>query len=108
MKTRNDNQRHKNLLGGSPKQSTIAGSFIQNQNQIFLTLPLIRYQLLPLFFSEFKSESDDSECYFSSVFMNLDICVFLPYICILLNKLANYYFLSIFKTESMVMRAIQV
>ena len=91
-----------------PSKVPSLGVFIQNQNQIFLTLPLICYQLLPLFFSEFKSESDDSECYFSSVFMNLDICVFLPYICILLNKLADYYFLSIFKTESIVMQAIQV
>ena len=91
-----------------PSKVPSLGVFIQNQNQIFLTLPLIRYQLLPLFFSEFKSESDDSESYFSSVFMNLDICVFLPYICILLNKLADYYFLSIFKTESIVMQAIQV
>ena len=35
-------------------------------------------------FSASKSESE-SESDFSSVFMNLDICVFLPYICILLN-----------------------
>ena len=40
-------------------------------------------------FSESKSESDDTQSDFSSVFMNLDICVFLPYICILLNKLAD-------------------
>ena len=45
---------------------------IQNQNQVFL----IRYQLLSLFFSESKSESD-SEPDFSAVFINLGICVFL-------------------------------
>ena len=39
-----------------------------------------------------KSESDDSESDFSPVFMNLDICVFLPYICTLLNKLADDFF----------------
>ena len=31
-------------------------------------------------FSESKSESDDSESDFNSVFINFDICVFLPYI----------------------------
>ena len=44
-------------------------------------------------FSECKSESySESESDFSSVVMNLDIFVFLPYICILLNKLVNDYF----------------
>ena len=43
-------------------------------------------------FSESKSESDDSESDFSSVFMNLDIFVFVPYICILLNKLVDDFF----------------
>ena len=38
-------------------------------------------------FSESKSESD-----FSSMFMNLDLCIFLPYIYILLNKLADDLF----------------
>ena len=55
-----------------------------------------------------ESESDDSESDFNSVFMNLDICVFLPYICILLNKLTDDFFLSIFKTESIVTQAMQV
>ena len=54
-------------------------------------------------FSESKSESD-----FSSVFMNLNICIFSPYIYTLLNKLADGFFLSILKTESIVMQAIQV
>ena len=36
-----------------------------------------------------KSESDDSESDFNSVFINFDICVFLPYIYTLLNKLAD-------------------
>ena len=42
-------------------------------------------------FSESKSESesDDSESDFGSVFINLDICIFLPYIYTLLNKLAD-------------------
>ena len=35
-------------------------------------------------YSESESESD-----FSSVFMNLDICMFLPYIYTHLNKLAD-------------------
>ena len=43
-------------------------------------------------FSESKSESDDSESDFSSVFINLDICIFLPYIYTLLNKLAHDFF----------------
>ena len=38
-------------------------------------------------FSESKSESD-----FSSMFMNLDICVILPFIYTLLNKLADDFF----------------
>ena len=37
-------------------------------------------------FSESESESD-----FSSVFINLDICIFLFYVCILLNKLADSF-----------------
>ena len=47
--------------------------------------------LAPIF-SDSKSESDDSESDFNSVFMNLDICVFLPYIYTLLNKLADDFF----------------
>ena len=39
--------------------------------------------------SKSKSESDDPESDFSSVFINLDICIFLPYIYTLLNKLAD-------------------
>ena len=39
-----------------------------------------------------KSESDDSESDFNSVFINFDICVFLPYIYTLLNKLADDFF----------------
>ena len=34
-----------------------------------------------------KSESDDSESDFSSLFINLDICIFLPYIYTLYIKL---------------------
>ena len=43
-------------------------------------------------FSESKSESDDYEADFSSVFMNQDICIFLPCIYTLLNKLADDFF----------------
>ena len=43
-------------------------------------------------FSDSKSESGDSESHFSSVFINLDICVFLPYIYTLLNKLGDNFF----------------
>ena len=40
-----------------------------------------------------SSESNsESESDFSSVFMNLDICIFLPYIYTLLNKLADDFF----------------
>ena len=45
--------------------------------------------------SDFDSTSNsgsESESDFSSVFMNLDICVFLPYIYTLLNKLADDFF----------------
>ena len=43
-------------------------------------------------FSESGSEPDECESDFSSVFMNLDICIFLPYIYTLLNKLADNFF----------------
>ena len=43
-------------------------------------------------FSESKSESESE---FTSVFLNLDICVFLPYIYTLLNKLADDFFINI-------------
>ena len=39
-----------------------------------------------------KSESNNSESDFNSVFMNLGICVFLPYIYTLLNKLVDDFF----------------
>ena len=42
-------------------------------------------------FSKSKSESD-SESDFNSVLMNLGICVFLPYIYTLLNKLVDDFF----------------
>ena len=57
--------------------------------------------------SKSKSESDDSESGFNSVFMNFDICVFLPYIFTLLNNL-RMIFLSKFITESIVMQEMQV
>ena len=42
-------------------------------------------------FDSFSSESQ-SESDFSSVFMNLDICIFSPYIYTLLNKPADDIF----------------
>ena len=58
--------------------------------------------------SDFDSISDsDSESDSSSMFMNLDICIFLPCIYPLLNKLADG-FLSILITESIVIQAMQV
>ena len=51
------------------------------------------------------SESDYSESDFNSVCMNLDdICVFLPYIYTLLNKLVDDFFYLF----SIVMQAMQV
>ena len=44
-------------------------------------------------FSESKSESDDSESDFSSVFINLGVCLFLSYIYTLLNKLVGGFFI---------------
>ena len=58
-------------------------------------------------FSESKSKPD-SESDFNSVFMNSGICVFLFYIYTLLNKLVDNFFLSIVKTESIIMQAMQV
>ena len=55
-----------------------------------------------------KSESDDSESDFNSVFVNLDIYIFWLYIYTLLNKRADDFFLSIFITESIVMQAMQI
>ena len=42
-----------------------------------------------------KSESNDSESDFNSVFTNFDICVSLPYNYTLLNKLADDFFIKI-------------
>ena len=42
--------------------------------------------------SKSKPESDDYESDFNSVFINFDICVCLPYICTLLNKLVGDFF----------------
>ena len=44
--------------------------------------------------SNSKSESgfDDSESDFNSVFINFDVCGFLPYIYTLLNKLVDDFF----------------
>ena len=59
-------------------------------------------------FSKSKPESNDSEYDFNSVFINLDVYIFLPYIYTILNKLADGFFLFILKTESIVMQAIEV
>ena len=63
---------------------------------------------LSTFVPTFSESNSESESDFSSTFMNLDICVFLPYIYTLLNKLADDFFLSIFIIESIVMQAMQV
>ena len=39
-----------------------------------------------------ESEYDDSESDFNSVLMNLEICIFSPYIYTLLNKLPDNFF----------------
>ena len=58
---------------------------------------------------DYSSKSNsESESDFSSVFMNLDICIFLFYICIPLNKPADGFFLSILVTESIVIQAMKV
>ena len=44
-------------------------------------------------FSESKSKSDESESDFSSVFMNLEICIFIFYIYTLLNKIADDFYI---------------
>ena len=45
-------------------------------------------------FSESKSKSDESESDFSSVFMNLEICIFIFYIYTLLNKIADDFYIN--------------
>ena len=45
--------------------------------------------------SKSKSESNDPESDFNSVFINFDICVFLPYSYSLLNKLLDDFFIKI-------------
>ena len=57
-------------------------------------------------FSESKSESDESESDFSSVFINLEIYIFLAYIYTLVNKLADDFF-YLFLKQSIVMLAMQ-
>ena len=59
-------------------------------------------------FDSISESGSESESDLSSVFINLDICIFFPYIYALLNKLADGGFLSIFITESIVMQAMQV
>ena len=61
--------------------------------------------------SNFDSSSEsnsESESDFSSVFMNLDICIFSSYTYTLLNKFADDFFKSILNTGSTVMQAMQV
>ena len=56
--------------------STIAGSFYSESEPDFSNFAINFLSTFALIFSESKSESDDSESDFNSVFMNLDICVF--------------------------------
>ena len=51
--------------------------------------------VINLLSSKSKSESDDSESDFNSVFINFDICVFLPYVYSLLNNFADDFFIKI-------------
>ena len=64
--------------------STITGSFYSESEPDFSNFDINSLSS--------KSESDDSESDFNSVFINFDICVFLPYIYTLLNKLADDFF----------------
>ena len=59
-------------------------------------------------FYESKSESDESESDFSSVFMNLGICIFSFLYLHSSKKIFGWLFLSIFKIESIVMQVMQV
>ena len=59
-------------------------------------------------FSESKSESDYSESDFNPMSINVDVYIFSPSVYTLLNKLEDGFFISILKTESIVMQAIQV
>ena len=72
---------------GSPKQVPLQGVFESKVSKMsysesepnFSNFAINSLSTFPPIFSEFESESDESEY----------ICVFLPYICILLNKLAD-------------------
>ena len=107
MKTKNDYLHQTKTSGGSPEQSTIAGRFYSESERNFSNFAINSLSTFAPIFSESKSEADDSESDFSSV--NLDICLdhikSRPYICILLNKICGLFFLSVFKTESIVMQA---
>ena len=48
--------------------------------------------LLSISASIFSESESESESDFNSVFTNLDICVFLPYIYTILNKLVDHFF----------------
>ena len=50
MKNSNNNQHHKNLTGGSPKQSNIAGSFCPSIKKVITEVLLILPLYLILFF----------------------------------------------------------
>ena len=59
------------------------------------------------FDSSSSKSNSESESDFSSEFMNLDICIFLFYTCIPLNKPVDG-FLSILITESIAIQAMQI
>ena len=71
MKIKSEQQHHKNLTGGSIKQSTIADYLESEPDSNFAINSASNFDS----FSESNSESE-SEPDFSSVFMNLDICIF--------------------------------
>ena len=59
-------------------------------------------------FSEYKSESDNSEYDFSSVFVNLDIYIFFTLYLHSPKETCVWFFLSVFITVSIVMQAMEV
>ena len=108
MKIKSEQQHHKNLTGGSLKQSTIADYLESEPDSNFAINSASNFDS---FDSASKSDESESESKsdFSSVLMNLDICIFSTYIYTLLLTLTlTLLFLSILITESIVVQAMQV
>ena len=73
----------------SESQELIDSTLKQTADEV-INLLQIRHQLLPLFFPNLNLMT--LNLHFNSVFINLDIFVFLPYIFILLNKIVDDFF----------------